>query len=92
MKRNYITEEKYIINQYGTDKNLLNRQQIYTFNTNQTPWFYWVFDLLGLKDKMKVLEIGSGNGRLWIDNMNRIPGDIEITLSDISRGMINKIN
>lgn len=36
----------------------------------------------------KVLEIGCGDGTLWKENKDKLPENIEITLSDISEGML----
>ena len=40
---------------------------------------------------MKILELGCGNGRLWIENKAKLPADCEIILSDISEGMIRDV-
>ena len=37
---------------------------------------------------MKVLEIGCGDGTLWKENKDKLPENIEITLSDTSEGML----
>lgn len=37
---------------------------------------------------LHILETGCGNGSLWTENIDRLPPNIHITLSDISEGMI----
>lgn len=37
---------------------------------------------------MKILEVGCGNGALWLENLPHLPQDISVTLSDISKGML----
>jgi ubiquinone/menaquinone biosynthesis C-methylase UbiE len=61
----------------------------YKFGTNKYPWPLWVFDNIRKEENLKVLEIGCGNGLLWILNANRIPKNWDITLSDFSEGMLN---
>lgn len=87
----YKTDNNYILKQYKTDKNLSKRQQIYKYSTNQYNWLNWVFDKINIKNNIKILEIGCGNGILWIKNIKKIPNNIEIVLSDISEGMINEV-
>jgi SAM-dependent methyltransferase len=33
--------------------------------------------------------VGCGNGQLWVDNRDRVPADLSVTLTDISEGMLN---
>jgi ubiquinone/menaquinone biosynthesis C-methylase UbiE len=42
-----------------------------------------------LPAQARVLELGSGNGLLWKENVRRIPIDWNITLSDLSSGMLD---
>lgn len=58
------------------------------YSTNKQGWFPWLLKQIHLKTNMKVLEIGCGNGALWKENLEVLPNDISITLSDISEGML----
>lgn len=58
------------------------------YSSNYQSWFSWIFDQCDIKPGMKILEIGCGNGSLWIENYDKIPSDVSITLSDISGGML----
>ena len=42
-------------------------------------------------EQLQILELGCGNGRLWIENKAKLPADCEIILSDISEGMIRDV-
>jgi ubiquinone/menaquinone biosynthesis C-methylase UbiE len=59
------------------------------FSSNTYLWPLWVFDQIDKIKHAKVLELGSGNGLLWMANANRIPLDWDITVSDFSEGMLN---
>lgn len=41
---------------------------------------------------MKILEIGCGNGELWRENLQYLPKDVHVTLSDVSEGMIRDVH
>jgi len=44
----------------------------------------------GTCDKMRVLELGCGNGRFWQENLENVPEHIHITISDQSEGMLRE--
>lgn len=46
------------------------------------------FEHCNLKPNERVLEIGCGNGALWTENLNHIPSNLSILLSDVSDGML----
>ena len=57
------------------------------FSTNPYPWHRWVFDHLDLPHSTRILDLGSGPGDLWVENLERIPNSWRITLNDLSIGM-----
>ncbi|MGC5776510.1 class I SAM-dependent methyltransferase [Paenibacillus pabuli] len=59
-----------------------------TYSTNPYPWPLWVFDQFPKKDHLRVLELGGGNGLLWMANAERIPNHWNITITDKSAGML----
>lgn len=61
------------------------------FSVNPKGWFPWLFHQMPLKPGMKVLELGCGNGALWLENLSHIPSEISILLSDSSEGMVREV-
>ena len=87
-----FTDPQYLkTDQYKDSSNLDARVEIHKrFSTNPYGWMPWVFDhLLALPANAKILELGCGPGYLWRENAARIPSTWDITLSDLSAGMID---
>ena len=77
--------------QYQNASNVSARIRLHKlYSVNQQGWFSWLFDQMHLKSGMKILELGCGNGALWVENADRIPRGkgTKIILSDISGGML----
>lgn len=75
--------------QYKNATNISARIRLHRdYSVNKEGWFPWLFSNLHLKPGMKVLELGTGNGALWSQNINKVPADVNIVLSDISEGML----
>ena len=78
-------------NQYRDSSNLDARAAIHQrFSTNPYGWFHWVFDRLSvLPENARILELGCGPGYLWKECGQPIPASWNITLSDLSPGMVD---
>ncbi len=86
---NLTNMENSLKSQYQNANNISARISLHElYSTNKEGWFPWIFKNLNLTNNMKILEIGCGNGSLWIKNADKIPADCEIILSDISVGML----
>ncbi len=85
-----FTNADYLKNkQYADGSNLNARIQLHErFGQRKQDWHRWVFEQIQAPEKSKLLELGCGPGWLWIKNLDRIPPDWDITLSDLSAGMI----
>lgn len=78
--------------QYQNASNISARIRLHSlYSHNQTGWFPWVLMQCRLKKNMRILEIGCGDGELWIQNLKRLPEGVDITLSDISEGMLRDV-
>ncbi len=81
--------EQSLKTQYVNANNISARIQLHRdFSTNPEGWFPWILEQLPLKDGMKILEIGCGNGAMWLENLEQLPLNIEVILSDTSEGML----
>jgi ubiquinone/menaquinone biosynthesis C-methylase UbiE len=83
-----MTQED-ISRQYRTTSNLNACIQLHQrYSQNKYGWFRWVFDQFDLLENSQILELGSGAGNPWLENLERIPAGWDITLSDFSAGML----
>lgn len=89
---NGLTDPNFLrTNQYKDSSNLSARAYLHQrFSTNQIGWHYWVFNQFEFPQESKILELGCGPGYLWRENQNRCQSSWEITLSDISIGMLQE--
>ncbi len=79
--------EKSLKNQYQNASNITSRIHLHSlYSTNKKGWFPWILECCNLKEHDLVLELGCGDGSLWKDAS--LPEHIDITLSDLSEGMI----
>jgi ubiquinone/menaquinone biosynthesis C-methylase UbiE len=86
-----LVSASYVATQYADSSNLDARAQLHIrFGTNPYPWFRWYFERLSLPPEARVLEVGCGPGSLWLENADRIPAGWDITLSDLSPGMLDE--
>jgi len=87
-----FTDQQYLKSDQYKDASNLNARVIIhqRFSANPYGWMIWVFDhLLRLPERAKILELGCGAGYLWTENASRIPSTWDITLSDLSSGMLD---
>ena len=91
--------EKSLKTQYENANNISARIRLHKdYSVNQQGWFPWIY-ATGIEPvlqkkattKIEVLELGCGEGSLWLENKDKLPENVHITLSDISEGMIRDI-
>lgn len=91
--------EKSLKSQYENANNISARIRLHKeFSSNKQGWFPWIFETAILpvfsekaNSTVEILELGCGEGSLWLENMERLPQNVHITVSDISEGMIRDI-
>ncbi len=86
------TDQGYLHGQYQSVSNFSARVTLHRrFGTAKVDWQSWVFDqMIALPADARVLELGCGLGRLWIQNLDRLPVGWEVTLSDSSPAMVEQ--
>lgn len=81
--------EKSFKNQYKSATNIAARINLHSlYAQNRQGWFPWIYENLYMEDGMKILELGCGDGTLWMENKEKLPDRVVVTLSDISEGML----
>lgn len=87
---NMTARKEELIKQYQKSENLQKRINIHEFSTSDVDWYHWILERLKLKDGMKILDIGCGNGILWTNICEELPTDLKIFMTDNSEGMLNE--
>lgn len=81
--------EKSLRNQYRNASNISSRISLHKmYSVNKTGWFPWIYSQCRISDHMKILELGCGDGTLWKENLEKLPENCRVILSDISEGMV----
>lgn len=85
-------EESELKSQYQNASNINARIALHRdYSTNQEGWFRWLFQFLSFFPGMRILELGCGSGDLWTVNLDHLPKDVSIVLSDSSEGMVHEV-
>lgn len=85
---NKFDNKSFVKEQYKNADNLNARINLHRFNTNKIDWNVWFFEKMNIPEYSNVLELGCGNGLLWMNNQESINETLSITLSDFSEGML----
>ena len=75
--------------QYQNSNNLSARMLVHErFSVATEPWFDWVWRHMDVGEGAQILELGAGTGLLWKKNLERLPKDTKVILTDLSDGML----
>lgn len=75
--------------QYLNASNISARISLHQmYSTGKPGWFQWIYDNCRICRNMNILELGCGSGTFWTVNRDKLPPDINVTITDISEGMI----
>ncbi len=81
--------ESILKKQYKDASNIMARINLHKqYSVNKQGWFPWIYEQMQVKPGQKILELGCGAGDLWVENAEKFPADISITVTDISDGML----
>ena len=91
--------EKSLKSQYENANNISARIRLHKdYSINKQGWFPWIYEtgITPILSKnqdtnIEILELGCGEGSLWVENKDKLPQNVHITVSDISEGMIRDI-
>ena len=84
--------EHALIEHYKNTVNLDVRIGLHSrYSQNPTPWFAWLYQQIQIRDAERILELGCGNGELWICSKEDELKGKTIYLTDISAGMVEDI-
>ena len=88
---NKMKDSRSVTEQYGDSKNLDIRISLHTkYSENKQSFGDWIFEQYRFADGYRILELGCGNGNMWINNAARLPQNSQLILSDFSEGMLNE--
>lgn len=83
-----LSEDEEIVEQYHNATNLKVRIQLHhLYSTNPVEWFSWLRLQIDFSRINRLLELGCGNGDLWVGNVIDLRNR-EFFLSDLSEGML----
>jgi SAM-dependent methyltransferase len=75
--------------QYRDSSRLAARARLHVkYATAPVAWFPWLATQLEWPSDACVLEVGCGAGWMWAEAAARLPSDIDLTLTDLSTGMV----
>lgn len=78
-----------VAKQYSDSRNLDCRISLHEkYSTNHFGWFNWLFTQYEIKPDTHLLELGCGNGRLWVDHFSGMPANARLIMSDFSENML----
>ena len=80
-----------LMQQYIDTSNISVRIRLHTlYSQNKEQWFPWIYRNSSIKSGMKILEVGCGNGDFWLQNIEKLPENVSIILSDNSEGVLKE--
>jgi SAM-dependent methyltransferase len=77
--------------QYRDSSRLAARARLHVkYGTAPVAWFPWLATQVPWPAEPRVLEVGCGAGWMWAEAAARLPGDLDLTLTDLSPGMVDE--
>lgn len=80
-----------VVEHYQTSVHLDARIRLHELYTvSPYDWSLWIVDQMDLPPVAQILEVGCGTGKLWEQNLQRLPSGWSLILSDQSAGMLRQ--
>ncbi|MBB3452578.1 ubiquinone/menaquinone biosynthesis C-methylase UbiE [Rhizobium sp. BK313] len=77
--------------QYSDSRKLAARARLNSeYTIAEIGWFPWVARQLPLNAGNRILDVGCGPGWFWAATVNELPESLDLTLSDLSPGMVQE--
>jgi SAM-dependent methyltransferase len=77
--------------QYRDSSRLAARARLHVkYGTAPVAWFPWLATQVEWPPRAEVLEVGCGAGWMWAEAAARLPADLDLTLTDLSSGMVRE--
>ena len=77
--------------QYGDSRKLAARARLNReYTIAEIGWFPWTAKQLPLRSGGRVLDVGCGPGWFWASTAKMLPEKLDLTLSDLSPGMVRE--
>jgi SAM-dependent methyltransferase len=77
--------------QYRDSSRLAARARLHVkYGTAPVAWFPWLATQVAWTPEARVLEVGCGAGWMWAEAAARLPCDLDLTLTDLSPGMVTE--
>jgi len=81
--------EHTVVEQYKTSVNINARIELHRrFSHNPTDWFSWIAGQIPFEGMERILEVGCGNGQLWLQVPMGSLEKKEVHVTDASPGMV----
>ena len=87
--QNTSSTAQYSAEQYARPEKLNIRIAIHQkYSTNPQPYGEWIAAQYRIAPGAQVLELGCGTGEFWRGRLSLLAGDAQLTLTDLSAGMV----
>lgn len=86
-----VNDARQVKSQYEKADNLKIRISLHRkYSTNKQPFGQWIFEQYDLRENMRILEVGCGDGSMWKDADEKLPRGASLLMTDFSAGMLEE--